>query len=191
MTDRQDPLEQLLDLLVYAPLGLALSARDLLPALAERGRRHLGPQATAARMVGELAVTQGQRGLEHLVRKGRRQAEQLLTDLLPQPPAGPDGPEQRADRRSEANGAATLPAAPVTGTEPRPAPATSRSSPRPDASQLAIPGYDTLSASQVVQRLEGLTRTDMEAVRAYEQAGRARKTVLTRIAQLMDQEAGG
>lgn len=187
MTDRQDPLEQLLDLLVYAPLGLALSARDLLPALAERGRRHLGPQATAARMVGELAVTQGQRGLEHLVRKGRRQAEQLLTDLLP--PARPDGPEPRSRGRGETNGAAS--AAPVTGAAPGPDPATPRSAPRPDASELAIPGYDTLSASQVVQRLEGLTRADLEAVRAYEQAGRARKTVITRITQLMDQEAGG
>jgi hypothetical protein len=41
-----------------------------------------------------------------------------------------------------------------------------------------------LSASQVVPRLEGLSADDLEAVRAYEQATRARKTVLTRISQL-------
>lgn len=191
MKDRQDPLEQLLDLLVYAPLGLALSTRDLLPTLAERGRRHLGPQATAARMVGELAVGQGQRGLEHLVRKGRRQAGQLLTDLLPHAPSESEGPGRRPGPRRQANGTAARSSTPGTPTAPGGAPAAPRPGPRPDPSQLAIPGYDTLSASQVVQRLEGLARTDLEAVRAYEEAGRARKTVLTRIAQLMDQGAGG
>jgi hypothetical protein len=55
---------------------------------------------------------------------------------------------------------------------------------RTDATSLAIPGYDSLSASQVVQRLTGLTRSELEAVRAYEQEGRGRKTILTRVAQL-------
>jgi hypothetical protein len=49
---------------------------------------------------------------------------------------------------------------------------------------LGIPGYDSLSASQVVQRLPGLSAEELEAVRAYEQAGRGRKTVLLRVAQL-------
>lgn len=183
MSDRQDPFEQLLDLVVYAPLGLVLSARDLIPTLAERGRRHLGPQATAARMVGELAVSQGQRGVEHLARKGRRQAEQLLTDLLPGGPARRPASEPPGGDGS--NGSSAPPSSPPVAGAGRPGEATSAPPvPRPDASELAIPGYDTLSASQVVQRLEGLTPAELDAVRAYEQAGRARKTVLTRIAQL-------
>ena len=36
-----DVTEKLLDALVYAPLGLALEAKDLLPKLAERGRSQL------------------------------------------------------------------------------------------------------------------------------------------------------
>jgi len=176
--DQPNPLEQLLDILVYAPLGLVLSARDLIPVLAERGRRQLGPQATAARMVGELAVSQGQRGVEHLVRRGRRQAEQLLSDLVPA--SREPGPEQRP---GDANGAGAAPS-PVARAGPGHRPAPAPPGPRPDPSELAIPGYDTLSASQVVQRLEGLTPGELEAVRAYEQTGRARKTVLTRIAQL-------
>ena len=55
--------------------------------------------------------------------------------------------------------------------------------PRPTA-DLAIPGYDTLSASQVVQRLSGLSEGELEAVRVYEEAGRHRKTILTKVAQL-------
>jgi len=53
-----------------------------------------------------------------------------------------------------------------------------------DPAQLAIPGYDTLSASQVVQRLPGLSPEELEAVRLYEVAGRNRKTVLLKAAQL-------
>jgi hypothetical protein len=54
----------------------------------------------------------------------------------------------------------------------------------PDAAGLPIPGYDTLSASQVVQRLPGLSAEGLDAIEAYERAGRARKTVLLRVAQL-------
>jgi hypothetical protein len=35
-----------------------------------------------------------------------------------------------------------------------------------------------------VQRLTGLSGPELEAVRAYEVAGRGRKTVLTKVAQL-------
>ena len=49
---------------------------------------------------------------------------------------------------------------------------------------LAIPGYDALSASQVVQRLAGLSPAELESVRAYEEATRGRKTILSRVAQL-------
>jgi hypothetical protein len=53
-----------------------------------------------------------------------------------------------------------------------------------DASALAIPGYDALSASQVVPRLDALRPRELEAVREYEAAHRGRRTILNRIAQL-------
>ena len=45
-------------------------------------------------------------------------------------------------------------------------------------------GYDALAASQVVPRLESLSASDLEQVRSYELAGRGRRTILSRIAQL-------
>lgn len=164
MTSREDPAEQLLDLLVYAPLGLLLEARDLLPRLAEKGRQRMGGQVTVARMIGEMAVRQGQRRAEKVVQRMReQQGGPVRAD---QPAGGGDEP---------ANG--HRPAA----TEAAPAPT---SATVPDVDSLAIPGYDTLSASQVVPRLEGLSREELDAVRAYEAATRARKTVLTRVDQL-------
>ena len=47
-----------------------------------------------------------------------------------------------------------------------------------DSAELAIPGYDSLSASQVVQRLAGLAPPELEAVRTYEAADRGRRTNL-------------
>ena len=50
--------------------------------------------------------------------------------------------------------------------------------------ELAIPDYDSLSASQVLPRLAGLTPTELEAVRAHEGANRGRKTILNKVDQL-------
>jgi hypothetical protein len=55
-----------------------------------------------------------------------------------------------------------------------------------DVFDLAIPGYDSLAASQVVARLAGLSPEERAAVKRYELATRARRTVLGRIAQLDD-----
>jgi hypothetical protein len=52
------------------------------------------------------------------------------------------------------------------------------------SSELPIPAYDTLAASQVVERLPSLTASELEAVRKHEAATRRRRTVLHRIAQL-------
>lgn len=54
----------------------------------------------------------------------------------------------------------------------------------PDAKTLAIPGYDTLAASQVVQRLASLEPGELEAIQRYEAATRGRRTILHRITQL-------
>jgi hypothetical protein len=59
----------------------------------------------------------------------------------------------------------------------------------PDVASLAIPGFDTLSASQVVQRLAGLSRAELVAVRAYETSVRGRRTILSRVDQLMDERS--
>jgi hypothetical protein len=59
--------------------------------------------------------------------------------------------------------------------------------PPPDAGgsdDLPIPGYDALSASQVVERLAGLAPDELDAVHAYEATHRQRRTILGKIEQL-------
>src|SRR5579885_1515972 len=163
-----DPTEQLLDVLVYAPLGLLLEARDLLPKLADKGRQRVGGQVTVARMVGELAVRQGQRRAEKVLERLRQQ------NSAGSGAGGAGGAGARPAGGQPANGHRA--AATVTDIRP---PAASPD-PDPVSGSLAIPGYDTLSASQVVPRLEGLSPAELEAVAAYEQATRGRKTDLNR-----------
>lgn len=169
----KSPIDHALDLFVFAPLGLALSARDSLPELIDKGRQRFTGQVTTARLVGQMAVSQGQREAEKMM----TQAAQRLAELG----LIPDGrrtPDPSDPEPSPAVDDAVTPGAPAAG----PAPTV-------PVDELAIPGYDALSAPQVVQRLDGLSLEELEAVRAYEAATRHRKTILSRIAQLQSAAA--
>jgi hypothetical protein len=193
MSDHEaTPLEQVLDLLVYAPVGLALTARDNMPGLVAKGRERLNDQLSLARLVGQFAVKHGQTEAGKRVEKARKAAEERLSafssagEATP-PPAAPARPAPTVASPSAPS------APPPTGPGPVPAAngrapgeaGTAGASPptRPTATLLAIPGYDALSASQVVQRLAGLSADELEAVRIYESVTRGRKTILSKIAQ--------
>lgn len=92
-------------------------------------------------------------------------------------PGGAAAPTDRTPRPRQPRAAATPPASPGQALPPQEPPA-------PSASSLPIPGYDTLAASQVVQRLGSLRADELDAVRRYEVATRGRRTILHRIAQL-------
>jgi hypothetical protein len=75
----------------------------------------------------------------------------------------------------------------VTPPPPAPAPAPVARANGNDAAaraELPIPGYDALSASQVVERLIGLEGEELDAVRDYETTHRNRRTILGKIEQL-------
>jgi hypothetical protein len=182
MTDHKSPFERALDLLVYAPVGLALTAAEELPGLIEKGRERVTNQVTMAKVVGQFAADKGARKASRAV----KQAVGALAGLGVVP--GP-GPARYPDLRSNGpfSSAAAPPAQAGSSTGPRSAASSSAASGGPSTlppDDLAIPGYDALSASQVVQRLDGLAPGELEAVREYETATRGRRTILSKIAQL-------
>jgi len=190
MTEEGSPVDRLLDLAFYAPVGLALAALEGLPHWAEIGRRQVETRLNAARVVGRLAVDQGSRQGGEVLRRVAEQADKAMSGLgmVPDKAGGRQpgsGPEPNAGAGPEPHvgpgpgSAASEPVVP-----PIPSPSAGSAPVGLDPAQLAIPGYDTLSASQVVQRLPGLSPDELEAVRLYELAGRARKTVLLKAAQL-------
>lgn len=176
------PVERVLDLALYAPVGMVLAAREVLPRWVEAGRRRVGSQLNVARAVGRLAVGQGSRQTGDVLRRAAHQAEGVLAGLG-LVPSSPDPTGEDTHREPAVADAASSSSSTVAA-EPSPRAAAPDVVPGPDVGELPIPGYDTLSASQVVQRLPGLSPAELEAVRSYELGGRARKTVLLKVAQL-------
>jgi hypothetical protein len=172
VTNPKSPLDQMLDLVLFVPVGLAITAREELPRLAEKGRQQVTGQVAVARMIGKFAVSQGQREAT----KVRQQAVDALTGF-------------RVVARNGRPGSPG-PREPTMGRSPRVVTNGRRGEEQtgPSSATLAIPGYDSLSASQVVQRLGGLAPEELEAVRQYESATRGRRTILSKIAQLQSPE---
>lgn len=179
MTDDRQPIDMALDVFFYAPLGLALTAAEEMPKLAEKGRRRFTTQWAAARMVGQFAVAQGRKEAARRFTSpdGTRPPAPAPapTEAVTEPVAAPD-PVPAAGGPTTTPQAATPPATDGAG----PAPAL------PAVDELAIPGYDSLSASQVVQRLAGLSPAELDAVGRYEAGTRGRRTILTRVSQLQE-----
>lgn len=167
VSDHKTPIEQALELFFYAPLGLLLNADEVVPQLIERGKQ----QVSMARMFGQFAVQQGQSEATKALGKLQGQAEELVGQLA----GGRRGAEEP-----------TAPSPAPTSVRPAPVPSAARSNgaAAPAVATLAIPDYDSLSASQVVPRLEGLSGRELDAVQRYEAAHRSRKTILNKIAQL-------
>ena len=143
---------------------------SLLPQLVEKGRS----QVAMARMIGQFAVSQGRSEATKAVGKLQDQAAGLLDFVGDGLTPMPSDPAPAAPPRASARAAAPAP-------EPEaPIPA----EPAGPADALAIPDYDGLSASHVVNRLAGLSSAELDAVRRYEAAHRGRKTILSKVAQL-------
>jgi hypothetical protein len=181
MAEPRSPLEQALDLVVFAPIGLAITVVEELPDLAEKGRSRFQQRAATAKLVGQFAVAQGRRRFG--VDDSRRPAGP--------PPAGSaprraDGMAVERETPEDESSPPVRPSAgsPIAGPPPSPPPGSRSTADSPASEDLAIPGYDSLSASQVVQRLASLSGPELEAVAAYETATRSRRTILSRIAQL-------
>jgi hypothetical protein len=172
------PVEQWFELFVYAPLGFALDARQLLPRFIDRGRS----QVVLARVVGRYAVEKGSTRAESYLGQSHDQVSAVLQAFgLLSDDRGPHVDQNDLDDFNEA----VVSFERDQDDEPSArAPDAAEPADTPDVASLGIPDYDNLSASQVVPRLGGLSSAELEAVRHYEANKRGRKTILNKIAQL-------
>ncbi len=155
----KSPLRRTLDLCLFAPVGVAVTVAEDLPDLIAKGRRRVELELGNARVVGRFVV-----------KKGQREVSDRLEDLL-------------------SNGTEETDLEDTDDAPPMPPP-TMRPEPDPDAEAIvgsALADYDTLSASQVVRRLESLGPEELHAVQRYESSTRNRRTILNRASQLLDE----
>ncbi len=162
-TPVEQAVEHAVELFVYAPIGLLLEGASLLPQLVERGKS----QVSMARMIGKFAIGQGKTEATKAAAKLQDQTAGVL-DFLGEgvTPIQIDAPVPARTTLKPARPVPKRPAGAVT------------------TANLAIPDYDGLSASQVVNRLAGLSTPELQSVKAYEAANRGRKTILSKVAQL-------
>jgi hypothetical protein len=186
--DGHKAAERALEVLVYAPVGLAMYLRDTVPTFlnlfVSRGRSEIGQrkhqaegQVSQAKALGEYAIGFGAPKVREQVEKGiavaLKGAETVLGGVGE---GGGPGPQPATSPTTHPSEPPVRPVEEEAGREEVGA--------KPSATTLDIPDYDELSASQVVERLDGLQPSELEAVRDYEEAHRARRTILFKIEQL-------
>ena len=214
MPDEKPSVEKAVELLVYAPVGMALYVRDMMPSMlgifVARGKREVQSHRTpppppvapppippeVKRRIDESmgmarVMAEGGFGVARDVAGSgigvaRDVAGSVLTQFLSLRATNGDSmmtAEEAPGVSSAAPEAAPAPAA-APAAEPPVPPDAAWKAEVPAAEALPIPDYDELSASQVVERLEGLDRDSLDAIRRYETDHRGRNTILGKIAQL-------
>lgn len=156
-----NPVEQLLDLFLYAPIGLLSKGSEALPELVKRGRT----QASNARVIGQFAL-----GASNAkARKSLSDAEAHLQQFL-------KIVSESARPSSTKPESSTFPGSPTKN-------ATDAVSVDHGVDDL-IEAYDSLTATQILPLLAPLDPEQLDRIETYEQSQRARKTVLNRLRQL-------
>jgi hypothetical protein len=154
-----DPVEQLLDLILYAPIGLVAKGIDAVPELAQRGRVN----AANARVIGQFALG----ATNAKARSAISDAEQHIAAFLAI--IADSASPKRAATSEKAEGSTT---------------AGQSTTDASDAVEDIISGYDAMTAAQVLPLLTTLDQTQRDRVEHYERSHRARKTILHRLRQL-------
>ncbi len=137
-------MNQLIETFVYAPVGLALEARENWDRYVERGRS----QVTIGRFLARTAARQGSATAETIADRIVNDIGQVIVELFGID-LTPDGLDEVA------------PGTPI--------------------ADFPIADYDQRTAADIVTLLEHLPKEDLEQVRAREEDGKRRVTVLRRI----------
>ena len=93
MTDQRPLRDKVLDVVVFAPVGLLRRLRDDLPGLVATGRREVEDRVRVAHWVGEMAVTYGRTELQRRMADASSAPGVEVTDSqvrVPQPFDGYD-----------------------------------------------------------------------------------------------------
>jgi polyhydroxyalkanoate synthesis regulator phasin len=123
-------------------------------------RRHIEEVVDDAVKRGRMTREDAQALVQSLLQRGAKQTDDFLADL--ERLLARSGFEERSSKPARSR-------------------SSRRSRPRRSVSNLAVDGYDDLSAAQVQDRLEGLTAAELRKLRDYERRHANRKTVLDRI----------
>ncbi|MFT7600625.1 MAG: hypothetical protein ACI8TP_003569 [Acidimicrobiales bacterium] len=183
-TDDKSAADQLVELLVYAPVGLLYEYENVFKQVVTRGRS----QVQLAKVMGKMASQRGSGDIEENLSQAVGGVAATLARGITEfgvavglaPPSEPDVAATEVQPTE-----APAPAAGTTPTSPTPTKAPTK----PAAGKpLPIAGYDDLRAKEIVVLLGDLGAGQLARVASYENATRGRKTILARIDRLTASE---
>lgn len=190
MGDDRSRIERAVEYAVHVPVGFVAFARDSVPTFVQmfagRGKREVeshhkdvSTRINNYKAMGQLAVQYGPPVIRARLVEQLEALRVLANETFASMPLVDRGPAPvpTTVRIVEDAAPSTDPVTDVATEVPAAGPA-------PDPSGLAIPDYDGLAASQIIERLESLDAAELDAVDVYERATRARRTVLGKIAIL-------
>ena len=180
----------LLDVMLYAPVGFLYEYRKVMPQLVKKGRS----QMQLGMFIGRMAASKGGAGAE-------RAAADALTTMATIAARGITEFGQAVGLAPPDDEAS--PSEVITTELPPPPPPSARAKPTPDAPakkkaskkpakkaatssgpRLPIAGYDELTAREVVALVADLTPAQRARLRKHEESNRNRKTILAKLDRL-------
>ena len=179
--DEQNPVDQLVDLFVYAPVGLLYEYEEVLPKLIKRGKS----QVQLARVLGQMAAKGrsggGQVDLAEVASTILGRAVTEFGSLMGL------APDQKAEFDEESAGDASDPEDLDDDDRSAESVASGAGEVAPrdgETETMPIAGYDELTAREIIALLDGLSPSQLQVVRGHELANRSRKTVLAKLDRL-------
>jgi len=184
--DDRTPIDDLVDLFLYAPVGLLYEYEEVIPKLVRRGKS----QVQLARVLGTMAVKgQGPVPANMMVEAVASMVVSRLGEIGESLGLTPQQAEEAPGSTTE-----TKPADASTGATA--APVDERAAVSRDTGDrveaeidvddvpLPIASYDTLTAREIIGLLDELDAGQLARIRAHEEDNRARKTVLGKLDRL-------
>lgn len=193
--------DQLIDLLVYAPVGLIYEYGDVLPQLVKRGKS----QVQLAKVMSQMAAKQGQKSVDGALLDAAGTLAKGITEFgallglapdasTPPPPtpsdvidvdeaaAAPAKSEQASKTTDEPKTPKQKPASKKKSTTKKKPASKKASDKKPQ--RLPIARYDDLTAREIVPLLEDLSAGQRKRIHKHELDNRKRKTILAKLDRL-------
>lgn len=177
----------LLDVMVYAPVGFLYEYRKVMPQLVKKGRS----QMQLGMFIGRMAASKGGAGAERAAADALTTMATIAARGITEfgQAVGLAPPDDEAPPFEVAT--SELPPPPASPPKAKAAPAKKKASKKPakkaatpKAPRLPIAGYEELTAREVVALVADLTPAQRARLRKHEETHRNRKTILAKLDRL-------
>ena len=193
-----EDVKKILDYFVYAPIGVISSLADSLPKAVENGRQVVEARGMAAKFVGKMAVDFAGSAIKSQLDDAKENVGGKVASVLPEPWGdlarfilGIEDKQQGSSSTAttaedESSASTTVVDVEVTDETVVPvSPTEAQEQGAPNGIEEVIPSYGTLSANQIVSKLERLSAQELRSVLEFETAHRGRKTIISRVTDLL------